>query len=204
MRNLKYIMLAVAVIAVGYAGLRFGGWLFNRPTGMKPEDVRWIDEYQGLGQRTGVSRELVISGEPSAMSVRARKPIRVRVRLTNRGRRTLILNSWLRPYPAYLESNQLPLKVSIAKDGRALTCRGNAEMLPPHTKTDFFRLGSGRSRDVTFDLATTRGSTVWDLTQPGEYDVRIWYETYLTGRSIGVKAWTGVTNAALVRITVHP
>ena len=70
-------------------------------------------------------------------------------------------------------------------------------------KQDFRKLGPGRSLDITVgDLSEPARIGVWDMSSPGVYNVEIWYETYLTGRYIGVHAWTGMTNHVVVQVTV--
>jgi len=202
-RYLRYLIPVVAVI-VAYSGFRFGMWLFSRGSGLSPEDERWIDEYHGLAERTDQSRRLGLSVEPSKIVVRVGQPIIVKVRLVNKSKKSLVLNSWLRPYPDYLKSNQFPLKISVERNGEPLFCRGNPEVRPPHTRKDFFILEPGASKEINFDLTSRHGSIVWDFSEPGRYVVSVWYESYLTGRAIGVKAFTGKTNVARTAITVLP
>ncbi|MCL6519858.1 MAG: hypothetical protein K6T99_08500 [Armatimonadetes bacterium] len=203
MRAVKFALLILTFVAVGVGGFTFGNWLLDRwGGGSKAEEIRWVDEYQGLGERSGTSTALKIQAEPSSLTVRAGQPIRITIRLTNYSQRRLTLNAWLEPYPAYFRSNQFPLKVFILKSGKPIRFKGNATILPPHTKYDFFYLEPGATRSVNINLASGFRGGKWDFSEPGEYEVYLWYETYLTGRSIGLDAWTGRTNAVCVKIRI--
>lgn len=199
---MKYLIPFLAIL-VAFSGFEFGKWILGRRSGLSSEDEQWIDEYQGLAPRTDRSDQLFLSIEPSSAVVRVGQPIVLKVRITNKGSKPLVLNSWLEPYPACFKSNQFPLKVSVVRDGQELACRGNAELRPFHTKKDFFDLKPGESREVRFDLTSRKRSFVWDFARPGNYRVSVWYESYLTGRPIGVRAFTGKSNTATVNILVE-
>ncbi len=204
MRTIKYALLVIALLAVGICGFKFGNWLLDKRYGSRAENIRWVDEYQGLGERSGTSTALRIQAEPSLLVVRSGKPMLITIRLVNRSQRCLTLNAWLEPYPAYFQSNQFPLKVVILKSGKPVQCKGNATILPPHTRKDFFQLEPGQTRVININFADGFRGGEWDFSEPGEYTVYLWYETYLTGRSIGLDAWTGRTNAVCVKVRVLP
>lgn len=191
------LILLVLVIAAA-SGVMTGRWVVRGQD--SPEDLIRMDEYLGLGERTGLAGKLLLRAEPSEYTVNADVPIRIKLVLTNSGKRSLTLNSWFQPAPADLRSNQLPIKVKIFKEGNKLPYHGNALLLTPHTKKDFFTLGPGKSRDIYVDLRS--GSNTWDMASPGLYTAEIWYETYLTGKYVGVDAWTGMTNHVVVQIQV--
>ncbi len=46
-----------------------------------------------------------------------------------------------------------------------------------------------------------RGS--WEMSAPGTYEIAVRYETYLSGKWIGVKAWTGMTSPVVVSVRVQ-
>lgn len=199
-------MAAVIIIAAA-AGLLAGNWVSARmdAAAREREKLAEIDEYQGLAERSGITGDLTLEVRPASQTVVAGAPIKLTVRLTNRSRRTLILNSWIDPYPAMLGSNQLPLKVDIRLGRQTVSYHGDSVVLPMHEKKDFLRLGPGETRSTAIDLmkpALGRGR--WDMSAPGTYEVALWYETYLSGKWIGVRAWTGMTNPYVVQVTVVP
>jgi len=185
-------MLAI----VATAGVKTGNWLFN--IHKAPEGKDRIDEFLGLAQRTWPAKDLTLSVEPKNLTINAGEPIRFRITLSNPIDQTLMLNGWLTPEPSIFQSNQFPVKLNISKDGLAATYHGNAVVLPPHTNNDFFRLGPKQSK--TIQLEVSKG---WEMSASGLYTIEIWYETYLTGRYIGVNAWTGTTNRAVVQVQVN-
>jgi hypothetical protein len=189
------------------AGLLAGNWVSARMDAhaREQEKLAEIDEYQGLAQRSGITGDLALHVEPASQTVLLGAPINLTVRLTNRSKRRLMLNSWIEPYPAMLGSNQLPLKVDIRLQRQAVSYHGDSVILPLHKKSDFAPLNSGKSKSVVIDLmkpASGRGR--WDMSAPGTYEVALWYETYLSGKWAGVNAWTGMTNPYVVQVTVVP
>lgn len=162
-----------------------------------------MDEYTGLGDRTGIAGDLALFVQPMRLSIKPGQPVKVRLVLTNKGKRPMFLSKRLSPAPAAYESNQLPLKVTVTRNGLPVEYRGDPVLYPPHTKRDFFRLDPGRSRHLTVDLSAGPQGGRWDMSAPGEYVVEAWYETYLTGRYIGVNAWTGMSNHVVLQVTVR-
>jgi len=202
----RYLLVAAAVIVVAaVAGLLTGNWISARmdARAREREKLAEIDEYQGLAERSGITGELTLDVRPASQTVNAGAPIRLTVTLTNRSMRSLTLNSWIEPYPAMLGSNQLPLKVDIRLRRQPVSYHGDSVIRSPHKKKDFVALRPGESRSVVIDLmkpASGRGR--WDMAAPGTYEVALWYETYLSGKYAGVRAWTGMTNPFVVQVTV--
>lgn len=195
------IILALLVV-VGAIGVRMGNWLAD--SSAKSTRQREVDEYLGLGQRTGLTGELSLAVKSTRLVVYPGQPVAVELTLTNRSSKSLVLNDWFTPAPAVFESNQLPLKVNITRDGRRVPLHGSAVLYPPHTKKDFMKLRPGGSKSVKVELSGKDDIGKWDMSSPGTYTVDIWYETYLTGRYIGANAWTGMTNHVIVNVTVVP
>lgn len=200
-------MLLVAALVVAVAGILLGNWIFTRMETHSRErgKLAEIDEYQGLAERSGITGELTLEVQPASQTVSPGAPIKLTVTLTNRSKRALMLNSWIEPYPAMLGSNQLPLKVDIRLRRQPVSYHGDSVIRSPHKKSDFVALRPGESRSVMIDLmkpASGRGR--WDMTAPGTYEVALWYETYLSGKYAGVRAWTGMSNPYVVQVTVAP
>jgi len=193
------LILAILAFA-GVAGVLVGNSLAGRDS-VRDEAGR-IDEYQGLGERTGLTGELALAVEPMSLAVQTGQPITVNLNLTNTTRKKMILNGWLTPVPAELNSNQMPIQVQVSREGRKVGFQGNSILLPPHTEDDFFVLEPGKSKVVQVDLSRT-ASGVWNVREPGDYAFEVWYETYLTGKYVGVKAWTGMTNHVVVQVRVQ-
>lgn len=191
----------LVMILAAVAGIRTGNWIVHRRA--VAEEARRVDEYVGLGERTGLTGELELQVEPRSMTVAAGQPIKIEIALINRTPKTIRLNSWLSQAPAEFRSNQLPFKVIVTKAGKPVAFQGNIPLFPPHTKRDFRELGPGQSLPIEVaDLSKSVKIGKWDMSSPGVYRVEIWYETYLTGRYIGVQAWTGMTNHVVVQVTV--
>lgn len=194
-------LVVATILLIGAIGGIVVGMLLSRPDA-KEEKLRRIDEYTGLGERTGLTGDLALTVDPVSLTVVQVRPIRVRLVLENRTARTLVLNGWLTPAPADFNISQLPFKVRVTAGGRPVPFRGSPLLFPPHTKKDFFKLRPGERKTVSVDLAGSPGIGKWDLSAPGEYAFEVWYETYLTGRYIDVNAWTGMTNHVIVQVTV--
>lgn len=194
------VLIAFVVIAAALGGIITGNWLLGRRAAAV-ESAR-LDEYVGLGARTGLTGELDLQVIPRTLSVKSRQPATVQLVLTNKSAKPMVLNAWLNPAPASFQSNQIPFKVKITKNGRPVGYAGNAVLFPAHTKKDFLTLQPGQSKQIDFDLTRTVGDGKWQMFAPGVYAAEIWYETYLTGKYIGVHAWTGMTNHVVVRVTV--
>ncbi|HUV05120.1 MAG TPA: hypothetical protein VMX94_08430 [Armatimonadota bacterium] len=201
-RVYKYGLILLAFLAAGVGGVWTGNWLADRRAAL--EDKIRMDEYLGLGTRTGLTTDVGLLVDPLSLAVRPSREVKVNLTLVNRGRRTVKLNGWFTPAPAYFESNQLPFKVIVTRDGRSVPYRGNAALFPPHTKKDFVTLRPGERRLIPVDLSRGPGNGRWDLSAPGDYTLEVWYETYLTGRCVGVEALTGMTNHVIVKVTVRP
>jgi hypothetical protein len=195
----KPVLIIAVLVIGGIGGVWTGNWLASR----RP-DPRQIqrDEYVGLGTRTGLVGDLSLSVHPVSVTIRSGEPIRVRLTLTNNGEKTILLNSWFTPAPAEFGNNQLPFKVKVTRNGAPVPYIGDAVLFPPHTKKDFLKLRPGEKRVVSVDLSRGPHGGRWDLSAPGNYTFEVWYETYLTGRYIGVKAWTGMTNHVIVNVVV--
>lgn len=205
-RKNQYVLIGVILLIAALAGVLAGSWLSSRWAARTAEadELRRLDEYQGLAERSGIRKDLVLDVQPAVQTVDRGRPIRLTVRLTNRGERKLTVNSWLWAYPAGLGSNQLPLKMDVRRAGESVRYRGDAVVLPLHAKKDFFVLGPGEHKTTTIDLLNPGGRGHWEMSTPGTYQVAIWYETYLSGKWIGVKAWTGMTNPMVVQVVVRP
>ena len=198
-RTLVLVLLVTAIAAVG--GIVAGNWIF-RGRAAAQEFAR-LDEYVGLSERTGLTGELDLQVSPVSLTVAPGKSAKVTLTLTNRTTRPMTLNGWLTPAPALFQSNQLPFKVQITQNGKPVRYTGNLVLYPPHTKKDFFVLRPGQSRQIVTDLSRGTDGGKWDLSKPGVYTAEAWHESYLTGRYIGVHAWTGMTNHVIVKITVR-
>lgn len=203
----RYLLVAAVLIVAAVAGLLVGNWVSARMDAGagEREKLAEIDEYQGLAERSGITGDLTLDVRPASQTVSPGEPIKLTVRLTNRGKRTFVLNAWIEPYPAMLGSNQLPLKVDIRLGRQTVSFHGDSVILAMHEKKDFFALRPGETRSTVIDLmkpASGRGR--WDMSAPGTYEVALWYETYLSGKWIGVRAWTGMTNPFVVQVTVVP
>lgn len=199
---LIYILVAVFLVAAGVGGIRAGNWLSRRNA--IREEGRRVDEYQGLGERTGLTGEVTLQVNPISMTVESGDRFSVSLTLTNKTSRTLLLNNWLTPAPTQFQSNQLPVKMVIRKSGREVRFFGQPKLLPLHKKKDFTAFGPGKSRVFRVEMTAVGGTGRWDIAEPGVYSVEIWYETYLSGKYIGVKAWNGMTNHVVVQVTVRP
>jgi hypothetical protein len=200
-----FALVAAVIVVAAVAGLLAGVLICRRLDVRAGENEKFaqIDEYQGLAQRSGITGDLTLDVEPASQTVRPGAPLRLTVRLTNRSKRVLTLNSWIEPYPAMLGSNQLPLKVDIRLRREPVTYHGDSVILPLHTRNDFLTLRPGESKSTVIDItkpASGRGR--WDLSTHGTYEIAFWYETYLSGKWIDVNAWTGMTNPYVVQVVV--
>ncbi len=192
------------VVIAAAAGLLVGNRVSTRmeQRAEEREKLAHVDEYQGLAQRSGITGELLLDVQPPSQTVTPGSPIELTVKLTNRSKRRMMLNSWIEPYPALLTSNQLPLKIDIRYKRQRITYHGDAVLRPLHEKKDFLPLRPGESKSTVIDLSKPAGRGRWDMSAPGTYEVAVWYETYLSGKWIGVKAWTGMSNPVVVLVTV--
>lgn len=195
------IVIALLVIIVAAVSGVIAGNAIIRNRTAAAESAR-IDEYLGLGERTGLTGDVDLQVSPMSLSVQSGKLANVKLTLVNRTSRSLKMNGWLSPAPESFRNNQLPFKVKITRNGRPVRYAGNAILFPPHTKKDFFALRPGQSKQITMDVSRGAADGKWEMSAPGNYTAEIWYETYLTGKQIGVKAWTGMTNHVVVRVTV--
>lgn len=203
-RKRRYGLVAVAVAVAAGMGLLAGNWAGDRLDrhASERERLAQVDEYQGLAQRVGITGEVVLDVHPASQTIAPGTPAVLTVRLTNRSRKRIFLNSWVEPYPALLASNQLPLKVDIRLNRERISYHGDAVVRALHEKEDFVALRPGESRTVTIDLAKPAGRGRWDMSTPGVYEVALWYETYLSGKWVGVNAWTGMTNPVVVQVVI--
>lgn len=202
-RNLlRYALIALLLVVACIGGIKTGNWISDRR--VEAGKQREADEYLGLGERTGLTGDLALQVNPTNISAYPGQPISIDLTLVNRGKKNLVLNSWPTPAPAFFGNNQFPFKIEVTKDGRRIPFRGNAVLLPLHSAKDFFVLHPGERRVVKIDPARLDRIGKWDLSVPGVYAVEMWYETYLTGRYIGVRAWTGMTNHVVVNLTILP
>jgi hypothetical protein len=194
------VILVVAVAGVG--GVLTGNRLADKRAVV--DEGRRLDEDIGLGERTGLTGALDLQVAPTSLNVASGQPAKVNLTLTNKTDRPLTLNGWLNPAPADFISNQIPFKMMVTRAGSKVAFRGNPVLYPPHEKKDFFQLRPGARKVIPVDLSELHGIGRWDMSAPGEYAVELWYETYLTGRYVGISAWTGMTNHVIVRVTVRP
>lgn len=199
-RQRTVLVIILLVIAAG-AGILTGNWLSN--THKSSEDLAHLDEYIGVGKRTAIPGDLELTVNPVTLSVNHDDPIRVTLKLTNHSKQSMLLNNWFTPAPSDLRSNQMPFKVIVRGNGRNANYRGTMNILPPHKSGDFQTLDAGKSIDIPMELSQGSSAKGWDMSTPGLYSAEIWYETYLTGKYIGVNAWTGLTNHVVVQITVQ-
>jgi hypothetical protein len=190
------------LVAAAFAGILTGGWLINRNN--NAEKLMNLDEYVGLAQRTGLTGELSLSLNPVEIAINPSEPLRLNLSLTNSGSKSLVLNNWLTPAPAELRSNQLPFKVIVTRDGHPIHYNGTMSVLPPHRSNDFLILKPGQSQSIPMEISRGTGGRGWNMSVPGSYRVEVWYETYLTGKYIGMKAWSGMTNHVVAQVTVGP
>ena len=199
------LILLVLVIA-GFAGVWAGNKLADKRAvaNKQNNEARRLDENLGLGQRTGLTGDLDLKAAPIKLTVDSGKPVKVVLTLTNKTRKLLMLNDWFTPAPADFKSNQLPFKVIVSKSGHKVPFLGNIALFPPHAKKDFLRLNAGKSKMITVELSNYHGIGRWDMTASGNYTIELWYETYLTGKYVGVNAWTGMTNHVILQVTVRP
>ncbi len=197
----KTAMIAAVLVIIAAVGGVFVGDLVSQKRVSTADSAR-ADEFVGLGPRTGLTGELDLQVKPMTLSILPNKPTRVRLVFTNRSKAPLVLNNWLEALPSSFQTNQFPLKVIVTRNGRPVTHSGNAILRPPHTKRDFFVLESGSSREVEMDITRTAEGGTWDMSRPGAYKAEIWYENYLTGRYIGTRAWTGLSNHVVVQVHI--
>ena len=199
---LIFVLIAILLVAVGIGGVLVGNWLSRRNA--VREEGRRVDEYEGLGDRTGLTGEVTLLVNPISLTVESGDKFSVSLTLTNKTSRTLLLNDWFTPAPAKFRSNQLPIKMVVRKSGKEVQFFGQPKLFPLHTKKDFMALEPGASKTFSIEVTTSGGAGRWDMAQPGVYTVEIWYETYLSGKYIGVKVWNGMTNHVVVQVTVRP
>lgn len=200
--RLWWLGLLLVAVAAAVAGVAAGNWMMDKLAAR--EAKQQTDEYVGLAERTGMTGDLELLVSPLHVTVYPGEPVKADLTLVNRGRRTLMLNGWLTPVPANMGNNQFPLKVRVSGDSQPAEYRGNYVLFPPHKKRDFFPLEPMGRKTFTADLSSGPNNGRWILTTPGEYKIEAWYETYLTGRYAGVKAWTGMTNHVVVGVSVRP
>ena len=199
---LIYIVIAILLVAVGIGGLKVGSWL-SRRNAVQSEGRR-VDEYEGLGERTGLTGEVTLLVSPMSLAVQSGDRFSLNLTLTNKTSKTLLLNDWFTPQPAKFDSNQSPIKMVVRRSGREVEFFGQPTLLPPHTRKDFIALKPGHSTTFPVEVSAAGRGGRWDMAEPGNYSVEIWYETYLSGKYIGVKAWNGMTNHVVVQVTVRP
>lgn len=203
LKNRWNIVLILAVITAACIG--------GIMTGNKIADVRaavgkqqQIDETLGLAQRTGITSELTLQVNPVRITAKSGDPMKISLTLGNTSKKPILLNGWLTPAPAFYESNQLPFKQAVTISGREIGYRGNIILYPPHKKSEFIRLDPGKTYTVNVDVTRGPDDGRWNISTPGTYTIELWYETYLTGKYSGVRAWTGMTNHIVVKATALP
>ena len=195
-------LIIAGLIVTAVLGVMAGNWWADRHA--SSDKLIRMDEYVGLGPRTGLTGEVELLVQPTSLMIESGQPVNINLTLINRTKKTLVMNGWLVPTPSEFKNNQFPIKIVCSQNRRGVPYRGNITLLPPHKKKDFFNLQPGERKTVTFDLSRGPGDGRWDAAAPGVYTFEVWYETYLTGRYIGVDAWTGMTNHAIVLVTVAP
>lgn len=201
-RRILIFLIVLMFLAASIGGILTGKWLVGKRSAA--DRYRLIDEYQGLGERTGLTGELGLSVNPVRLNAYVNQPIMVELILTNNSKKNMTLNGWLTPAPASFNSNQLPLKVLVTKNGRNVGFHGNMVLFPPHEKDDFFTLGPGERKSIHTNLLLGPGNGKWDVSVPGVYNMEIWYESYLTRIYAGSDAWTGMSNHVIVQAIVYP
>ena len=199
---LVFVLIAVILLAAGVGGILVGNRLSNRSA--IQEEGRRVDEYEGLGERTGLTGEVTLLVRPTSVTTESGDRFSVSLTLTNKTSGALLLNDWLTPAPAEFNSNQLPIKMIVSRSGHKVEFLGQPRLLPPHTRRDFIALKPGESKTFSVEVTTSGGMGRWEMAEPGDYSVEMWYETYLSGKYIGVKAWNGMTNHVIVKVAVRP
>ncbi len=194
-------LLAIVIVIACIAGIYTGNSLSNRYNeSLKQRD---IDEIIGLGERTGMSGDLALQVNPVNIKVKAGDPINIELALKNNTKKSIKLNNRLIPAPAYYKSNQLPIKQIVKLNGKQIAYKGNIVIYSPQTKKDFITLKPGETYKTTIDVRYGPEKGFWNMLTPGVYTIELWYETYLTGKYIGIKAWTGMTNHVVIKATIH-
>jgi hypothetical protein len=198
----KIALAVLLLVLAASAGVVTGSWIAGRAPNSK--DLGQLDENVGLAPRTGLTGVLKLAVDPITFQVESGKPIRLRLKLVNSGTQQLALNKWFTPVPAELHSNQFPFKVIVTRDGQPMHYYGALAIPPPHKQDDFLTLSPGQAMDLDMDIYQGANRRGWDMSVPGDYKVEVWYETYLTGKYVGVNAWTGMTNHVVAQVTVSP
>ncbi|MHB1458534.1 MAG: hypothetical protein ACYC0V_16620 [Armatimonadota bacterium] len=195
------MILVLAAVAI-LSGIFTDRWISSR----QPDPIRQqrLDETLGLAERTGITGELALQVNPVNLTAKSGDPINVRLTLKNNSKRNMTISKWLTPAPAAYENNQLPMKQIVKASNKPVGYRGNIVLFLSHKKKDFMRLTSGQSYSFDVDLTKGPDDGRWNMSTPGKYSVELWYETYLTGKYSGVRAWTGMTNHVVVKVTVLP
>lgn len=196
-----HAVILLTLMAAGVCGVLAGNWWADRRAAY--EEGRRVDEHLGLGTRTGLTGDLALEVEPVSLRTVSGGEVKVTLTLRNTGRKPLVLSSWLTPAPRDFSGNQLPLKVAVTRDGHRVAYQGQAVLHPPHEKKDFITLRPGERKSISVDLSRGPDNGRWDTSVPGNYSYEVWYETYLSGRYVGVNAWTGMTNHVIVKAAVY-
>jgi len=199
--RIRAIIFLIVLAFGAAAGYMTGNWLANNRK--SAEDLARLDESVGIGKRTGIPGSVTASVSQTRMSVNSGSPVTIKLTLTNKGNEPTVLNKWFDPTPAAFHSNQFPIKVIVRLNGRDVDYRSTLEVMPPHTKNDFITLAPSQSIDVPLMIYPGRTGGGWNMAAPGSYTVEIWYETYLSGKYVGVNAWTGMTNHVVVNVEVQ-
>ena len=195
------LILSVIVAAI-LGGVYTERWISKRQP--DPLKQQRLDETLGLAERTGITGDLALQVRPVNLTVKSGDPIKVRFTLINNSKQDMTLNGWLIPAPASYENNQLPMKQIVKRSNQLVGYRGNIVLFPSHERKDFMQLAARKT--YTFDANLSKGPDDgrWNISTPGKYSIELWYATYLTGRYSRVRAWTGMTNHVIVKVTVLP
>lgn len=199
-QTLKLILALAITVTALLLGSRVGEWFSDRR--MNYESENRVDEYVGLGKRTGLTGQLTLDVTPREITVKSGDPIKVDVTFKNNSPNDILLSKELAPVPSYWDSSQFPLKLKITRNGKEITHSGNIVLLAEQDRNDFFTISGKQNKTVEVDLSQGPKGGKWNNTRPGTYRYEIWYETYRSGRAIGIKAWTGMTNHAVINVEV--
>jgi hypothetical protein len=124
---------------------------------------------------------------------RTDEPIRLQLRLTNRGQEPAVVNARLGLAPSR-RSGEVWLDVDGPAQSSALIVNVN---IGPPRPANFTTLAPGAAVEKEYELRT-----YYQLAEPGDYTLRGTYHNKWTGEEIiGQTAWTGQVESA--PITIH-
>jgi hypothetical protein len=126
---------------------------------------------------------------------RTDEPIRLQVRLTNRGQEPVVVNARLGLNPSR-RTGEVWLDVDGPAQSTPLIVSVN---IGPPRPADFTTLAPGESVDKEYALRT-----YYQLAEPGDYTLSGIYHNKWSGEDIiGQKAWTGQVESAPITIPIE-